>query len=77
MHNNCSNDLSYPKTVIYGYDSNPAALDSVDTWDIASQIIQHQVTQSLVEYNLSTHPDYELKPILAESWVWETDNRLN
>jgi peptide/nickel transport system substrate-binding protein len=65
------------ETVIYGFGSNPAALDPVDTWDVPSHIIQHQVTQSLVEYDLSTHPDYQLKMVLAESYVWESLTRCS
>ena len=42
-------------TLVYGFGTNPAALDPVDTWDVASNIMQHQVTQNLVEYDLSTH----------------------
>ena len=63
----------YPRwnDVIIGYGSNPAALDPVDTWDDASRDFQHQVTQSLVEYDLSTHPNYQLMPVLSEYWIWE------
>jgi peptide/nickel transport system substrate-binding protein len=67
-------------TVIYGYGSNPAALDPVDTWDVPSHVIQHQVTQSLVEYDLSGYVktgvhDYQLKPVLCEYWVEESPTR--
>jgi ABC-type transport system substrate-binding protein len=64
-------------TLIYGWASNPAALDPVDTWDVPSHIMQHQSTQSLVEYNLSTHPDYEIKMVLATDYVWESDTRIS
>lgn len=65
-------------TVIYGYGSNPAELDPVDTWDVPSHIIQHQITQSLVEYDLSSYirtdeHNYTLKPVLAESWTNNSD----
>ena len=67
-------------TVVYGFASNPAALDPVDTWDVPSHQIQHQVTQSLVEYDLSayvrTHVhNYTLKPTLCEYWIRESPTR--
>ena len=67
-------------TVIYGYASNPAALDPVDTWDVPSHVIQHQVTQSLVEYDLSGYVktgehNYTLKPVLCEYWINESATR--
>ncbi|HEC38912.1 MAG TPA: ABC transporter substrate-binding protein [bacterium] len=64
-------------TLVYGFASNPAALDPVDTWDVPSNIMQHQVTQNLIEYDLSTHPGYELRPVLAESWIWESPTRIS
>ena len=63
-------DHFHSETVIIGFASNPDALDPIDTWDAPSHITQHQVTQSLVEYDLLTHPDYEIKPVLAQSWTW-------
>ncbi|MFW9773142.1 MAG: hypothetical protein ACFFEO_13390, partial [Candidatus Thorarchaeota archaeon] len=55
-------------TLVVGLGSNPAALDPVDTWDVPSHVMQHQVTQSLVEYDLSGYiktgvHDYQLKPV--------------
>ena len=70
----------YPYWLNHGfvaYSNNPAALDPVDTWDDSSRNIQHPVTQSLVEYDLTTHPDYQLKPVLAESWIWENKTRIS
>ncbi|TKJ20848.1 MAG: hypothetical protein CEE43_11420 [Promethearchaeota archaeon Loki_b32] len=64
-------------TLVYGWASNPAALDPVDTWDVPSHIMQHQSTQSLVEYNLSTHPDYEIMNVLCTDYVWESDTRIS
>ncbi|MHA2260266.1 MAG: ABC transporter substrate-binding protein [Promethearchaeota archaeon] len=61
-------------TLVYGLGSNPAALDPVDTWDIPSHPLQDQVTESLVEYDLTTHPGYEIKPELATEWKW-LDNK--
>jgi peptide/nickel transport system substrate-binding protein len=62
-------------TLVVGWGSNPAALDPVDTWDVPSHVMQHQSTQGLVEYNLSTHPDYEIKMVLAIDYTWETNLR--
>jgi peptide/nickel transport system substrate-binding protein len=64
-------------TLVVGWGSNPAALDPVDTWDVPSHVMQHQTTESLVEYNLSTHPDYEIKMVLATDYVWESDTRIS
>jgi len=63
--------------VVVGYGNNPVALDPVDTWDTSSRSFQRQVTQSLVEYDLSTHPNYQLKPVLSEYWVWENTTRIS
>ncbi|MFX1278325.1 MAG: ABC transporter substrate-binding protein [Promethearchaeota archaeon] len=67
-------------TVVYGYGSNPAALDPVDTWDVPSHVIQHQITESLVEYDLSSYirtgiHNYTLKPVLCEYWIRESPTR--
>jgi len=64
-------------TLVVGWGSNPAALDPIDTWDVPSHVMQHQSTESLVEYNLSTHPDYEIKMVLCTSYVWESDTRIS
>ncbi|MFX1325516.1 MAG: ABC transporter substrate-binding protein, partial [Promethearchaeota archaeon] len=67
-------------TLFIGYGSNPAALDPVDTWDYMdrpSREMQRQVTQSLVEYDLSSQPQYQLKPVLAEYWIWESLTRIS
>lgn len=70
---------TYPPNyaVVIGYDHNPQALDPVNTWDKTSTEIQRQITQSLVEYDLSTPPSYQLKPVLAESWIWENNTRIS
>ena len=44
--------------------------DPVDTWDRVSIWHQQEVTEGLVYYDLSTHPNYEPTALLAESWVW-------
>ncbi|MFX1489728.1 MAG: ABC transporter substrate-binding protein, partial [Promethearchaeota archaeon] len=41
-----------------------------DTWDDASSNVQRQVIQGLVQYNLSTHPKYEIMGVLATDWRW-------
>jgi peptide/nickel transport system substrate-binding protein len=61
-------------TLVYGLGSNPAALDPCDTWDIPSHPLQDQVTESLVEYDLTTHPGYQIKPEIATDWKW-LDNK--
>ena len=62
---------------IVGYASNPAALDIVDTWDISSRNIQYQVVEGLVEYDLSDHPNYDIAPMLAEFWIWESPIKIS
>jgi len=57
-------------TLVVGWGSNPAALDPVDTWDVPSHVMQHQSTEALCEYDLSTHPDYEIKWVLALGAFW-------
>ncbi|MFX0030643.1 MAG: ABC transporter substrate-binding protein [Candidatus Hermodarchaeota archaeon] len=63
--------------VTIGYDVELATIDPVDTWHTPSRVVQHQVTQSLVEYDLSTHPNYQLKPVLSEYWIWENKTRIS
>ncbi|MFX1573992.1 MAG: ABC transporter substrate-binding protein [Promethearchaeota archaeon] len=63
-------------TLVYGLGSNPAALDPVDTWDIPSHPLQHQVTQSLVEYDISHHPNYTIKLVLATDYVWLSNTSI-
>ncbi len=64
-------------TLVVGWGSNPAALDPIDTWDVPSHVMQHQSTESLVEYNLSTHPDYEIKKVLCTDYVWVSDTVIS
>ncbi|MHA2394520.1 MAG: ABC transporter substrate-binding protein, partial [Promethearchaeota archaeon] len=52
-------------------------LDPVDTWDIPSAPLQHECAEGLVEYDLTTHPGYELRPTLSEYWIWENDKRVS
>jgi len=59
-----------------GYGRNLAALDPIDTWYTPCKNVQHQVIEGLVEYNYSTHPYYTIKPVLAESWVWDSDTQI-
>ena len=47
--------------------------DPVDTWDRVSIWHLQEVTEGLVYYDLSKHPNYEPTPLLAESWTWATD----
>ncbi|MFX1311938.1 MAG: hypothetical protein ACFFHD_04940, partial [Promethearchaeota archaeon] len=42
------------QTLVVGYASNPAALDPVDTWDVPSHNMQHQVVEGLVKYDITT-----------------------
>lgn len=57
-------------TIIVGYGSNLAAIDPLDTWDVPSNVAEHQVAEGLVDYDYSTHPNYTVVPKLAESWLW-------
>ncbi|MFX0030459.1 MAG: ABC transporter substrate-binding protein [Candidatus Hermodarchaeota archaeon] len=50
--------------------------DPVDTWDQASMWHQQQVTEGLVYYDISKHPNYALVPRLAESWVWNNQTSI-
>ncbi|MFX0030051.1 MAG: ABC transporter substrate-binding protein, partial [Candidatus Hermodarchaeota archaeon] len=50
--------------------------DPVDTWDQASMWHQQQVTEGLVYYDISKHPNYALAPRLAESWVWNNQTSI-
>ena len=62
--------------LIYGAPSNPAALDPVDTWDVPSHIMQHQTTEGLVQYDYSTHPDYEIKNMLCTDYTWDSNTQI-
>ncbi|MFX1418506.1 MAG: ABC transporter substrate-binding protein [Promethearchaeota archaeon] len=64
-------------TIIIGYASNPDTIDPVDTWDVPSYNVQHQVVENLVAYNLSTHPDYQIMGVLATGWQWNGANYDN
>ncbi|MFX0030883.1 MAG: ABC transporter substrate-binding protein, partial [Candidatus Hermodarchaeota archaeon] len=50
--------------------------DPVDTWDQVSMWHQQQVTEGLVYYDLSKHPNYAPSPQLAESWTWNNQTSI-
>ncbi len=64
---------------IYGAPNNPSRIDPVDiyTGDMNSQNVILQCLEPLVCYDLSAHPAYVFKPMLAESWVWENNKRIS
>jgi peptide/nickel transport system substrate-binding protein len=64
-------------TIIIGYATNPDTIDPVDTWDVPSWNVQHQVMEHLVAYNLSTHPNYQIMGVLATGWTWNGANYDN
>ncbi|MFX1427334.1 MAG: ABC transporter substrate-binding protein [Promethearchaeota archaeon] len=66
-----------PKTTVIAA-SYPglAKNDPVDTWDQVSIWHQQQVTEGLVHYDISKHPNYALSPRLAESWVWNNQTSI-
>ncbi|MFX1456011.1 MAG: ABC transporter substrate-binding protein [Promethearchaeota archaeon] len=51
--------------------------DPVDTWDQSSFWHQSQITEGLVHYDVSRHPDYQPTPLLAEYWIWESPIRIS
>ena len=53
--------------------TNPFTMDSIDSWDSASNSMLDQVVETLVAYDL-TDPDLPIIGRLAESWHW-TDNK--
>ncbi|MHA2009040.1 MAG: ABC transporter substrate-binding protein [Promethearchaeota archaeon] len=57
-------------TIVIGYGSNLAAIDPLDTWDVPSNVAEHQVAEGLVDYDYSDHPNYRILPKLAVSWEW-------
>ncbi|MFX0030053.1 MAG: ABC transporter substrate-binding protein [Candidatus Hermodarchaeota archaeon] len=50
--------------------------DPVDTWDQVSMWHQQQVTEGLIYYDISKHPNYAPIPRLAESWVWNNQTSI-
>ncbi|MFX1456295.1 MAG: ABC transporter substrate-binding protein [Promethearchaeota archaeon] len=50
--------------------------DPVDTWDRVSIWHLQEVTEGLVYYDLSKHPNYEPTPLLAESWFWNSPKQI-
>ncbi|MFX1572639.1 MAG: ABC transporter substrate-binding protein [Promethearchaeota archaeon] len=65
------------KPFIVGFSFNPHALDPVTSWDMPSLNVQYQVVEGLVKYDLSSHPNYEIMPLLAEYWIWENSTRIS
>jgi len=57
--------------------SSLSKMDPVDTWDRVSIWNEQAVTEGLLYYDLSKHPNYEPTALLAESWIWETDTRIS
>ncbi|MFW9825732.1 MAG: ABC transporter substrate-binding protein [Candidatus Thorarchaeota archaeon] len=64
-------------TCVVGYPSDPFSIDPVDTWDGLSYGIEQQVVEGLVEYDISSHPNYFVKPKLAESWHWHSNTKIS
>jgi len=62
---------------IVGFDDNPATLDPVDTWELSSMNVQHQVVEGLVDYNLSSQSSFEIIPKLAEYWYWHSPTKIS
>ncbi|MFX1419435.1 MAG: ABC transporter substrate-binding protein [Promethearchaeota archaeon] len=56
--------------IIVGYATNPDTIDPIDTWDKSSQNVECQVIEGLVQYDLSSHPNYQIKGVLATDWHW-------
>ncbi|MFX1427735.1 MAG: ABC transporter substrate-binding protein, partial [Promethearchaeota archaeon] len=50
--------------------------DPVDTWDRVSIWHQQEVTEGLVYYDLSKHPNYEPTPLLATNWTWNSPTSI-
>lgn len=67
----------FKPVVIIGYGTNPSSLDPIDTTDDNTRNFQRQITQSLIEYDLSSNPQFQLKPVLAEYWIWESLTRIS
>ncbi|UCC20220.1 MAG: ABC transporter substrate-binding protein [Promethearchaeota archaeon] len=61
-------------TIIIGYATNPDTIDPIDTWDVPSHNVEHQVIEGLVGYNTSDHPNYGIIPKLATDWHWHGAN---
>ncbi|MFX0030052.1 MAG: ABC transporter substrate-binding protein [Candidatus Hermodarchaeota archaeon] len=64
------------KVVIAASYPGLAKNDPVDTWDQVSMWHQQQVTEGLVYYDISKHPNYAPSPRLAESWVWNNQTSI-
>ncbi|MFX1425908.1 MAG: ABC transporter substrate-binding protein [Promethearchaeota archaeon] len=50
--------------------------DPVDTWDRVSIWHQQEVTEGLVYYDLSKHPNYAPSPKLATNWTWNSPTSI-
>ena len=90
-HNEYHRNINYTKSIeqipnlgytvnktpfVVGFRRNPRALDPVDSWDITEKNIQQQVVEGLVDYNYSSHPNYEIIPVLAEGWHWHNNKEI-
>ncbi len=64
-------------TIIVGYGSNLATIDPLDTWDVPSYIAEHQVAESLVDYDYQDHPNYSVIPKLAKEWYWHNSSCIS
>jgi peptide/nickel transport system substrate-binding protein len=64
-------------TCVVGYPADPFTIDPVDTWDGLSFRIEQQVIEGLVDYDVSNHPNYSVKPMLAESWYWHNSTKIS
>ncbi|MBY8989296.1 MAG: ABC transporter substrate-binding protein [Candidatus Lokiarchaeota archaeon] len=64
-------------TIIVGAGSNLAAIDPLDTWDVPSNVAEHQVAEGLVDYDYTDHPNYRIVPKLAESWIWNGPQEIS
>jgi len=62
-------------TFVFGTSSGPSDLDSVRSWDSASNDVIEQVAEGLYQYNLSD-PDLAIIPVLAADYgTWDVDNK--
>jgi ABC-type transport system substrate-binding protein len=62
------------KTLVVGFVDDPVTIDAITSWDLYSNQIIMQVCEKLVDYDISDHPNYFVKGVLAESWKWHGAN---
>ncbi|MFW9896600.1 MAG: ABC transporter substrate-binding protein [Candidatus Thorarchaeota archaeon] len=72
-----SSTSSYIRPFIYGTGYGPTNIDPLECCDKGTLDVLQQCLETLVSYDLSSHPHYELKPMLAESWAWENPKRIS